>query len=281
MSNIEGPLMKVSRIAAATLGAMLGAFGCAFAEGLRTGYGDERLSPRPDPRPVIAIVIDDLGLDWGRFESVNAMEVPMTLAILPYGSDAQAMIDRVSPRHEVMLHLPMAAERETAPMGPDAVPIGPEDAVRDALLRNLTKISGYSGVNNHTGSRTTSDEAAMAIVLEELRERDLYFLDSRTSPQSVAARVGQSQGAKVIEGTLFLDGDFGRGGEAHVRAQLEQLETTAKRDGFAIGIGHPYPSTIAVLKTWAPEARTRLRFVTTAELAARTANEDPVHISLR
>jgi polysaccharide deacetylase 2 family uncharacterized protein YibQ len=254
---------------------MLGAEGTAAAEGLRSGGDDLRLAPRPDPRPVIALVIDDLGLDWGRFESVNSIEAPLTLAVLPYGSDAQAMIDRASSRHEIILHLPMAAERETAPAGPDAVPTGPTaQDVRQALGRNLSKISGYRGVNNHTGSRTTAHEGAMEIVLDELESRGLYFLDSRTTPHSVAHAVGADNGIGVLEGTLFLDGDFGRGGEAHVLAQLERLEEIAVRDGSAIGIGHPYPSTIAVLKTWATDARTRLRFVTTGELANIQAGRD-------
>ena len=231
-----------------------------------------RLPPKPESRPQVAIVIDDLGLDWARFRSTNRLPMPVTLAFLPYGPDAQAMVNASDPRHEVMLHLPMEPHRRKHDAGPDRVPAYGQHAIEGALATNLSKLSGYRGVNNHTGSLVTETRAAMETVLTELDEAGLYFLDSRTSIHSVAVPAGRTTGATVLEADLFLDGNFGRGGVAHVTRQLEILAATARAQGSAIAIGHPYPETLEALNAWAAsEEGQGFRFVTTGELAGPPA----------
>jgi len=225
------------------------------------------LAPQQDTRPEVAIVIDDLGLDWERFQAVNRLPVPVTLAFLPYGTDAQAMLDTADGRHSTILHMPMEPKRRKHHAGPGMVKAGKPAAIRNAVHAQLNQLSGYRGVNNHTGSAITENKSAMATVLATLQGEGLYFLDSKTTPDSRAAEAGAPFGALVLEADLFLDGDFGRGGRAHVQRQLKLLEATARRNGSAIGIGHPYPTTIAALNDWAAEKRLALHFVTTDELA--------------
>jgi polysaccharide deacetylase 2 family uncharacterized protein YibQ len=227
-----------------------------------------RLEARPDDRPVIAIVIDDLGLGRAKFEAVNALPFPVTLAFLPYGENAQAMLDDASPRHETMLHMPMEPTVRLRDAGPSVVMTGSADEVRRGVERNLSMLTGYKGVNNHTGSKLTAERGAMRTVLRTLASQDLYFLDTRTTPRSVSAELANETGAVVLQASRFLDGGLGKLGAAHVRRQLEALEAEAARGGVAIGVGHPYPETLAVLREWAKGAQGRFRLVTTGELAA-------------
>ena len=220
-----------------------------------------------DTRPKIAIVIDDVGLDWERFQAVNRLPVPATLAFLPYGIDAQRMLDSTDPRHSTILHMPMEPKRRKHHAGPGAVKAGTAEQIRRAVNGQIDKLSGYRGVNSHTGSAITENKRAMQTVLSTLSSHGLYFLDSKTTPGSQAAKAGEAINTFVLEADLFLDGDFGRSGSAHVLKQLALLEAIAKRQGSAIGIGHPYPSTIRTLNDWAMEKRVDLRFVTTDQLA--------------
>ena len=131
------------------------------------------------PRPRIAIVIDDMGLSWEAFDAVNDLPSPVTLSFLPYGKDAQKMIETLAPGHDAMLHLPMEPIDNREDAGPDMLTVDESrEELRESLSRNLGLVQGYSGVNNHTGSRFTADRAGMEVVLEELDRRGLFFLDS-------------------------------------------------------------------------------------------------------
>jgi polysaccharide deacetylase 2 family uncharacterized protein YibQ len=238
-----------------------------------------KLAPKPDPRPRIALVIDDLGLDRTKFDQVNAWSDPVTIGLLPYGADAQAMADAVAARHEIILHLPMEPKRRLPDAGPDMVRRGAPAAVTRSLLTNLSKLKGYRGLNNHTGSAVTEDKAAMSVVLRELAARDLYFLDSRTSLRSVAAEAGRAAGAVVLESDFFLDGGPAPATEEQVRQHLALLKTRAEERGYAIAIGHPYPLTMRIVEDWMAAHRDEVRFVPLGHLAgevrASRVSEEP------
>jgi len=249
----------------------------ALAGDLKAPQGEAslRLEPLYDERPELAIVIDDLGLDWARFRSVMAIDAPLTLSFLPYGKDAQAMLDAANVEHETLLHLPMQPFGHLD-AGPDQVKPGRDSRVRAQTLTNLAKLEGYNGVNNHMGSRVTANRKAMRSVLKALVEEDLFFLDSRTTTRTVSADVAPMVGATVVEATLFIDGDKGRGGEREVLRQLNLGVRIAERDGQAILIGHPYAATLSALETWleSDEAKS-VRLVRVSSFIAPQAKEDP------
>ena len=222
-------------------------------------------------RPRIAIVIDDLGLSRTAFERVNALPGPLTLAFLPYGEDAQAMLDDTRPVHEPILHLPTEPISRVEDAGPDMLRVASAPAIRRALETNLAKLSGYEGVNNHTGSRFTGDAAAMRVLLSELDARGLYFLDSLTTPMPVAQRLAAARGWRVAARDVFLDDDYD-GGEAAVRRQLAELERIARAEGQAVAIGHPYKATVKALGPWLVTAQARgFELVTVSALSETRA----------
>lgn len=229
-------------------------------------YGDrahERPSvplggPPPEPRPVrgeayVALVIDDLGRSLEQVASLGRLGVPLSYAVLPFetrtGEVVAALAER---REEILLHLPMEGSPGADP-GPGALSVGMRSEELDLRTREaLDAVPGARGVNNHMGSVLTADRRAMRVVLDVLAERGLFFLDSRTSPETVAYAVARDRGVPAAERNVFLDPDPDP--EA-IRGQFWRLLDLARREGSGIAIGHPYDSTMSVLEEEVPRAR--------------------------
>jgi len=209
-----------------------------------------------DDWPMVALVIDDMGLDRQRSAQVIALPGPLTLSYLTYADDlpAQTAAGRAA-GHELMLHVPMAPRDIGFDPGPNVLEPGLADAeLARRLDWGLGRFAGYVGINNHMGSRFTADRAAMARVMAALDARGLLFLDSRTTGDSVGLSAAAAQGVPAVARDVFLDHE--RTPDA-VAAALVELEDTARRRGYAIAIGHPADVTIEALTAWLPDARRR------------------------
>jgi polysaccharide deacetylase 2 family uncharacterized protein YibQ len=201
--------------------------------------------------PMIAIVIDDMGLDRKRSTRVVHLPGPLTLAWLPYANDLphQTKAARAA-GHELMVHIPMEPQSGDIDPGPDAMKVGVGNAeLLRRLDHGLKAFDGYIGVNNHMGSRFTEDPAGMKVILGELQRRGLMFLDSRTTSHSVASSIARGMHLPMLGRDVFLDNDMS---PAAVRASLARVETVARRQGYAIAIGHPHDATVDALVEWLP-----------------------------
>lgn len=198
------------------------------------------------PAPRIAIIIDDLGNNLFAGEQVLALPGALTYAILPQLPYSAEIARRAhAAGREVMLHLPMQAI-DGRSLGPGALTqaMGRSEFAR-TLRASLASVPHVAGVNNHMGSLLTGDPSAMRWLMEDLACHDrLYFIDSRTDVRTLAARFAREAGLKHAERDVFLDHAQD---EAEISAQFRRLIALARRDGSAIGIGHPYPETLAVL----------------------------------
>lgn len=218
--------------------------------------------------PALAVMIDDLGHDLRAGWRAVGLPARLTLAFLPYGNALSGLTAAAAARgHDVFLHLPMEPEGADDP-GPNAILTGLDPAeVGRRLAWAFARVPAAVGVNNHMGSRATRDPALMLGVLTEVRRRGLAFVDSRTSPVSVAGSTAARLGIPHAVRDVFLDNDPAPDA---VRARLAEAERRARQTGRALAIGHPYPSTLAVLAEWLPAARARgLDLVTARELIAR------------
>lgn len=208
--------------------------------------------PRPHGQPRIAIIIDDVGLDVKG--SQRAVDLPpfITLSFMPYASRLREQTaDARDQGHELMLHMPMEPLAHLDP-GPGALMVGlPPDEIRQRFDTALASFVGFDGVNNHMGSKFTADTEGMQIVADELKPRGLFFLDSRTSPQTVGEVIARAHGVPTISRDIFLDDDQS---SSAVVKQLEQTERVALRKGYAVAIGHPHAATLDALQAWIPEA---------------------------
>lgn len=218
--------------------------------------------------PRVALVIDDLGqrLD-GPDAALLALPVPLTLAVLPGRPHSRAIAALAGQRRDLFLHLPMEPQGyPDIDPGPGALMLGQTPAEIAGLLEHgLASVPGAVGVNNHMGSAATADTLLMAGLMAALEVRGLRFLDSLTTPRSVAWRVARRAGVPCARNRLFLDVDHTD--EVAVNARLAELVAVARRTGQAIGIAHPHPVTAAVLTREIPRyVQEGVRFVTASEL---------------
>jgi polysaccharide deacetylase 2 family uncharacterized protein YibQ len=210
-------------------------------------------SPNPSGAPRLALIIDDCG-QWPVTErGFIALPVPLTLSVLPhvrYG-DAIARDARAAGKG-VMLHLPMEPRSGAYP-GPGEVKVAMDDAAIAAQVRDdIASVPLASGVNNHEGSRATADDRVMRAVSAVIAEHRLFFVDSRTGADSVAARDAAAAGIATASRDVFLDD------VAELNAtedELRRAAALAKRNGSAIAIGHPRPTTLAAVRALLPELR--------------------------
>lgn len=213
-------------------------------------------APDPDGRPMIAVVIDDMGLDRKRSARTVGLEGPLTLSFLTYADELDAQMSAArAAGHELLLHVGMEPASRTVDPGPNVLLTGlPPDEIRRRLAWGLERASGYVGINNHMGSKFTGDAAAMAVVMTELRARGLLFLDSLTAPDSAGAREARRAGVPVLERNVFLDNV---NEPAAVEARLAEAERIARQHGAAIAIGHPRDATLEALAAWIPRLAER------------------------
>ncbi len=205
----------------------------------------------PQGRPLIAILIDDAGLNRRNTARLVAMQGPLTLAYMTYADDLEQQSATARARgHELMVHMPMEPLDPDQDVGPNALLTELDPAeLRRRLNWGLDRLQGYVGINNHMGSRFTAWEPGMAMVMEELRRRGLLFVDSRTISASVGARMAERYAVPHADRDVFLDNDEEG---AAVAERLIELEAVARRRGMAIGIGHPHDGTVAALADWLP-----------------------------
>jgi len=201
---------------------------------------------------VIAIVIDDMGLDRTRSQKIIDLPGPLTVSFLTYADGLPAWAEKAhAAGHEVMAHLPMEPLDKGENPGPGALRVAmSEDDVRRQLATNLDSWSGYVGVNNHMGSRFTMDAERMNAVMDVLKSRGLLWLDSKTTQNSAGISAAVAAGVPHVERDVFLDNT--QTVEA-VMGQLEETEKIARAHGSAIAIGHPHDATIAALWRWMGE----------------------------
>jgi len=214
-----------------------------------------------DGHPMIAIVIDDMGVDSELSGQAIDMPAPLTLAFLPYAEQVDAQAQRAKAAgHELLIHVPMEPNSRFEDPGPNSLSVelsGSE--IQRRLEWAFERVHGVVGINNHMGSRFTRDPGSMQLVIQQLVERRLMFLDSMTSPKSIAWRLAAEASVPYTARDVFLDHREDRG---HIRGQLAQLEAQARREGAAVGIGHPRPNTLEALHDWLPAAAERgIRFV--------------------
>jgi polysaccharide deacetylase 2 family uncharacterized protein YibQ len=207
-------------------------------------------------RKLIAVIIDDAGLDRARTARAVRLDAPLTISFLPYAGELRRQAQEARRAgHELMLHLPME------PISPNEDP-GPHPLmtwlargeIEQRLTRMLASFDGFVGVNNHMGSRMTLDAGAMLPVLEQVRARGLLFVDSRTIAGSVAGPLADRLGIPGAARDVFIDHE---GSEEAVRARLADIERIALRQGQAVAIGHPHDLTLDALERWLPTLAAR------------------------
>lgn len=202
-----------------------------------------------EKRHGIALVIDDAGYDLRAVERVLALSVPVAVSILPESPFArQSAILAKEAGQVVMLHLPMQPEDPSLQMTEDFLLGNMEkQAIRKTFLKDLEKVPFAEGVNNHMGSRLTQLDRPMHWVMQVCREKGLFFVDSRTSAQSVAAMSARSMGIAWASRSIFLDHEMTLEAMKHA---WQRARNCAKKKLSCVVIAHPRAKTVTFLENY-------------------------------
>jgi len=221
--------------------------------------------------PLLAIIIDDIGYQYGPAKKLINLGLPLTLSILPHSPHGQQIARLARKRGlEVMLHLPMepSAYPKLKP-GPGAllISMSPEE-LRQKTLDDIASVPGAKGANNHMGSRFTENSQALRPVLQVLADKNMFFIDSITSTRSRAYSLARDMGLTTARRTIFLDHDHSL---PAVRRQLQRILSMAQRGSQVVAIGHPHQATIQALAEFAPRLQKQVRLVTASQFLNGTA----------
>jgi polysaccharide deacetylase 2 family uncharacterized protein YibQ len=203
-------------------------------------------------KPRIAIIIDDLGYALSLGRRVNELPGPISIAVLPATPRGKLLAEEAyAAGKDVLLHLPLEAIHEDGWVEPGGISL---DMSRGEFSRtfaeDIRSVPHVIGVNSHRGSLLTRHPGHMAWLMEEITKRgDLIFVDSYTTHESIALRLAQESGVPAVKRDVFLDPDQSR--ETVVR-EFARLKKLARQNGLAVGIGHPYPTTIELLERELP-----------------------------
>jgi len=201
--------------------------------------------------PIVAIIIDDCGYPRESDEMALSLPYTVTLSVLPGLSNSRAVAERaVRVGKEVILHMPMEALGDADP-GEGAIKVGqPSEAIKNFVTLAIEYAPQAIGMSNHMGSKATQDEAVMRAVMSVLAARGLFFVDSLTSPDSVACAVAKDMGVPCIKRDVFLDNEYEPG---YIKGQLAILREKVLASGRGLGIGHSNVVTVATLAEVLPD----------------------------
>jgi polysaccharide deacetylase 2 family uncharacterized protein YibQ len=204
-------------------------------------------------RPRLAIVIDDLGNDRAQDDALFRLSYPLTLSVLPHLSNSGEIAEEAHRRgYQVLLHLPMATAGGQKDEPIELHPGMDANAVEQTFAAMLDTVPYAAGVNNHEGSLGTSDPALMNELMPLLHERNLFFVDSRTTAATVAETAARAARVPATSRNVFLDDKQSPGA---IRKQFALAVRDAREKGSALAIGHPHPETLQVLTDMLPEVQ--------------------------
>lgn len=207
---------------------------------------------RETRKGMLAIIIDDMGNSTSEARSLAAVGVPLTFSIIPgLRNYREVATFAASKGIEIMIHIPMQSKGwPQRRLEENGLLVSMSDSeIHERVAGFMRDLSRAVGANNHMGSEFTEHEDKMRGVLEALRGGGLYFVDSVTSPMTVAERLARELGMKTGRRHVFLDNEQNN---AYIIGQLNQAIRRAKNNGSAIAICHPHPATIATLAATLP-----------------------------
>ena len=211
------------------------------------------------PKPAVAFIIDDWGYNKRYIDLVSEINRPLTISILPnlrYSRYVAEEISKRSEMYDIILHLPLESKSNRTVEANTIRCEMDKEKILSILDSDIESVPGLVGVSNHQGSKATEDERVMKVILEELRKRELFFVDSFTSPDSMCLDVAKNLGIKFATRDVFLDitdqtdlENF----ESYIKGQIQELAALAVETGSAIGVGHNIETTLRVIKESIPD----------------------------
>lgn len=218
----------------------------------------KKVQEKPESRKYsgrLAVIVDDCGYDMSSVRTLLNTGLPLNFAVLPYKPYSSDVLEMIKSDGRVaMLHLPMEpVDRSAMSEGSSTICTDmSKDRILELTRKAINSLPGVSGVNNHQGSKATADSATMTTVLQELRNQDLFFVDSRTSSKSVARDKAVAMGVPTARNDIFLDNSSD---VQAIRKQIYKAMDIAEKNGSAIAICHARPNTAKAWSMYAEEIK--------------------------
>lgn len=221
------------------------------------------------PHRQMAIIIDDVGNDMKGTAEILAMPVKLTVAVMPFLSTTKK--DAIAAHEkgmDVIVHMPMEPKKGRPEwLGPGAITSNlTDEEVRERIEKAIADVPYAIGMNNHMGSKITSDKRIMSIVLDVCRERGLFFVDSRTNFRSVVGELAIAKNMPPIGNDIFLDD---HNTKQRIRKQMDLATQRALDKGMCVVIGHVGQSglnTSAVVRESISRLQGQIKFVGISDL---------------
>ncbi len=211
--------------------------------------------------PQIVIIIDDIGYDKKIALALCDLDSNITFSVLPFAPFGKIISKQLHARgSQLMLHLPMEpVEYPEINPGPGAIlsSMSP-DTLLNQLKKNMKNVPYIVGVNNHMGSKITTHSDQMNQIFTILKRENLFFIDSRTAPESQCKASAKLLRLRFGQRDIFLD-NFQN--QEYITGQFEKLKALAIKHGSAIGIGHPYEATLHTLSRELPKLKNKIKIV--------------------
>ncbi|WP_077620682.1 divergent polysaccharide deacetylase family protein [Bacillus sinesaloumensis] len=222
-----------------------------------------------DSKKVLAIVIDDFGNDMDGTEEILELPIPLTVAVMPFlpTTEQDAKLAHAK-GHEVIVHVPMEPKHgKKSWLGPGAITSDLSDKeVRKRIESAIDNVPYAVGMNHHMGSKVTEDKRIMRIILEVCKERNLYYLDSKTARKSVIPKLAKELSVPYLENDIFFDHVYS---ETHIYRQASKITKQLQKHEQIIAIGHvgiTGDRVVSALKTYIPEYEKEAELVTLSEI---------------
>lgn len=218
----------------------------------------KKVQEKPESRKYsgkLAVIVDDCGYDMSSVRTLLNTGLPLNFAVLPYKPYSSDVLEMIKSDGRVaMLHLPMEPmDRSAMSEGSSTICTDmSKDKILELTRKAINSLPGVSGVNNHQGSKATADSATMTTVLQELRNQNLFFVDSRTSSKSVARDKAVAMGVPTARNDIFLDNSSD---VQAIRKQIYKAMDIAEKNGSAIAICHARPNTAKAWSIYAEEIK--------------------------
>ena len=210
--------------------------------------------------PLVAILIDDMGYKLPINNQFLKLEAPLSFSFLPTAPHTPKLAKKAKDLgKDVLIHLPLEPVNSAIDPGPGALRLSMDfDSMLKMLRKDLDAVPGAIGVNNHMGSKFTASKSGMELILTEIKRRGLFFVDSKTTHDSVAYVTARSMGIPAAERAVFLDHNTQK---ESIRSEVKRMVKLSVENGCVLAIGHPTSNTWEVLYEELPRVRKRVRIV--------------------
>ncbi|MEY0303562.1 divergent polysaccharide deacetylase family protein [Providencia manganoxydans] len=212
----------------------------------------------------LAIVIDDFGYRTKEDNQILALPTPITIAILPDSPHGKQVATKAHQQgREIIIHMPMKPLSKQPLEKNTLAPSMSAEEVDRIIKRAIGQVPYATGMNNHMGSEMTSSLSGMRNVMGSLSQSNFFFLDSVTIGNTQAVNAAKEFGVPVVRRNIFLDNHQS---EEETRIQLNKAVAYARKNGSAIAIGHPHPSTVRALQKYLPQLPADIELVAVSAL---------------